>query len=57
MRAAFLIALALASLLTVLVSVWWTIAGVFAKWRRGAMRLPAIPRLVRRVVPIQPRRE
>lgn len=48
MRAVFLVALSVASLLTVLVSIWWTIDGVLAKWRRGAMRLPDIHGLVRR---------
>lgn len=52
MRAAFLVGLAVASLLTVLVSLWWTVAGVFAKWRRGAMRMPALPGIGRRVEPL-----
>lgn len=52
MRAAFLVGLAVASLLTVLVSLWWTVAGVFAKWRRGAMRIPALPGIGRRVAPL-----
>ncbi|MGE3955147.1 MAG: hypothetical protein AB7H96_00395 [Vicinamibacterales bacterium] len=49
MRAVFLVSLSVASLLTVLVSIWWTIDGVLAKWRRGAMRMPNMPGIMRRV--------
>lgn len=44
MRAQFLIALTVASLLTVALSLAWSLMGVWAKWRRGAMKWPAFLR-------------
>lgn len=52
MRVAFLVALSVASLLAVLVSIWWTVDGILAKWRRGAMRLPNLPGINRRASPL-----
>lgn len=40
LQAQFLIAVTVASIATVLVSLVWSLMGVWAKWRRGAMKLP-----------------
>lgn len=40
LQAQLLIAVTVASVASVLVSLVWSLMGVWAKWRRGAMKVP-----------------
>ncbi len=40
LQAQLLLAVTIASVATVLVSLAWSLMGVWAKWRRGAIKLP-----------------